>query len=406
MSSCSSASSIKTNDKDAVILLHVGTCAFDPSPSPSTAQEILRLLLCTRTGILSIAAPPISTKRIGNNPGWISRYNDGRVYVALEDSPGKLQAFRYDSSNNEGWLEPIGTPVSSVGRDPCYCQLDMTGQWLFAANYTEGSVCVVPVRPENGSLGFATDSKHHQGLIRPELHDRQEGPHAHCIIPHPSNRWVVVCDLGLSTVFVYEFDATKGSLVGAADDPRHLSLDDDAGPRHCCWDATGTTLFINNELNCTVTAASFDVNTGNLTADEGSTVFVLRAGVDTPDRSHHRGGSEICIHPNGRFVYAGCRSPSPGILAILEVEKGSANDESSTPATKLKLLGHESTRGEVPRNFKLLRGGNWLVVGNQETKTVVCYRVDKESGRLSFASEISTDPYKPCNIASEEAIFA
>jgi 6-phosphogluconolactonase len=156
-------------------------------------------------------------------------------------------------------------------------------------------------------------------------------------------------------------------------------------------------LFISNELNCTVTAASFDIETGALT--EVCSVFALRCGVDEPDRSHHRGGSDIGLHPNGRFLYVGCRSPSPGILAILEVQ-GAGVDAT------LKLLGHESTRGEVPRNFKLLQDGNFLVVGNQATKTVVCYKVDKDSGHLMFASELDTHPYKPCNIASEEAIFA
>jgi len=418
MTSCCATNSDEDASRSSVIL-HVGTAYNDvDSSSSSPAQEILTLSLCRATGTLSVAAPPVSTKTIGRNPGWFSRYHQGRVYVCLGDTPGKLQAFRYENENDNdldlGRLEAIGNPVSSVGRDPVYCQLDVTGRWLFAANYTEGSVCVVPVRPD-GSLGRATDSKHHhQGgdsnSIRPELCDRQEGPHAHCILPHPSNRWVVACDLGLSTVFVYAFDPTMGCLVGAADDPRHLRLDDDAGPRHCCWDATGTTLFISNELNCTVTAASFDVETGTL--NEVSTVFVLRTGcVDTPDRSHHRGGSDIGLHPNGRFLYVGCRSTSPGMLAILEVQQGAGADVDATStttsaSTTLKLLGHESSRGEVPRNFKLLRDGNWLVVGNQETKTVVCYRVDNESGRLSFASEIDTDPYKPCNIASKDAIFA
>jgi len=107
-----------------------------------------------------------------------------------------------------------------------------------------------------------------QGVDRipTELHDRQEAAHAHCIMAHPSNRWVVACDLGLSTVFVYGLDEQAGALRGAADDPRHLRADAAAGCRHCCWDASGTTLFIHNELECSVTAASFDAVTGQLTA--------------------------------------------------------------------------------------------------------------------------------------------
>lgn len=306
----------------------------------------------------------------------------------MEDNPGMLQAFEVSDKNS---LIPCGKAVSSVGRHPCYCQLDKSGRWLFAAaNYTEGSISVAPVL-EDGSLGPATDSKKLQGPIKEELKDRQESPHAHSIIPHPSNKNVVACDLGLSKVFVYQFDAIKGSLQGAEDNPRHLTLSADAGCRHCCWDASGETLFVVNELNYTLTVASFDVETGTLT--EVSSVYLLRES-DTADRAHHRGGSDIAIHPNGRFLYAGCRTTSPGMIAILEV-KGKG---------EVKLIGHESTRGEVPRNCKLLDKGNWLVVGNQEGKNVASYAVDLESGLLEFKSEISTSPYKACNIASPDAL--
>jgi len=136
--------------------------------------------------------------------------------------------------------------------------------------------------------------------IPTKLHDRQEAAHAHCIIAHPSNRWVVACDLGLSTVFVYGFDEQAGALRGAADDPRHLRADAAAGCRHCCWDASGTTLFIQNELECSVTAASFDAVTGQLTARH--TMPALPDNV-APDRAHHRGGSDvrgiyICMYIN------------------------------------------------------------------------------------------------------------
>lgn len=95
----------------------------------------------------------------------------------------------------------------------------------------------------------ATDSKAHQGseLIPPELQDRQEMAHCHCILPNPSHpKWVAVCDLGLSAVFIYELDTVHGALHGAYDDPRHLRLDAGAGCRHCIWSADGNTLFVNN----------------------------------------------------------------------------------------------------------------------------------------------------------------
>ena len=100
---------------------------------------------------------------------------------------------------------------------------------------------------------------------------------------HP--KWVAVCDLGLSAVFIYELDTVNGALLGAADDPRHLRLDAGAGCRHCIWSADGTTLFVNNELNCTITIANFDPATGKLLAVQA--VDTLPEGVPGT-RAHHR----------------------------------------------------------------------------------------------------------------------
>ena len=148
------------------VILYVGTGFGDETPP----REILRLRL-SADGELSVAGDPIVTPNA--NPGWISRCEGILAVVGYETDPGMLQAFHVGP---DGSFEPRGSPVSSVGRHPCYVALDITGRWCFAANYTEGSVCVCPVRID-GTLGAATDSKKHQGgeLIDAALHDRQEG---------------------------------------------------------------------------------------------------------------------------------------------------------------------------------------------------------------------------------------
>merc|ERR1712216_107249 len=99
------------------------------------------------------------------------------------------------------------------------------------------------------------------------------------------------------------------------------------------------------------------------------------------------GNSDIHVHPNGSFLYAACRSPSPGVIAVFSIDgKG-----------HLSLVGHHSTCGTVPRNFKLIDDGKWLVIGNQESKTVVSFAVDLEMGTLKKVSEV-TCAQKPCNI--------
>mmetsp|Transcript_61013 Transcript_61013/g.101427 ORF Transcript_61013/g.101427 Transcript_61013/m.101427 type:complete len:396 (+) Transcript_61013:176-1363(+) len=356
-----------TVEKDFA-LLHVGTGFGDTEPE----RVILRLKISLDDGKLTESGPPIETTL--TNPGWLTtaRSHSDTIYVAFEVDPGMLQAYRVGI---DGTLVQLGTAASSVGRNPCYTALDRSGQWLFAANYTEGSVSVVRINAD-GSLGPATDSKKHQ-----------EGAHCHAIVPHPTNQWLAVCDLGLSAVFIYAFDVRRGAIIGAADDPRHLRLAAGAGCRHACWSKDGKFLFINNELDCTVTSASFDVTSGALA--EVQTVPALPQSV-TPDRSGHRGGSDLQLHPNGRCLFVGCRSGPVGLVASFKVDP---------KAGTLSLVAHESTRGDVPRNFKLVgKHADWLVVGNQESKSVVSFAVDSETGKLAFADQLHTF-HKPCNIA-------
>ena len=66
----------------------------------------------------------------------------------------------------------------------------------------------------------------------------------------------------------------------------------------------------------------------------------------------------------------------------------------------LSLKGHVTTRGLVPRNFKLCGDAcQWLVVGNQESRSVCSFRIDGDTGMPVWAAEVSTGDAKPCNIA-------
>ena len=136
------------------------------------------------------------------------------------------------------------------------------------------------------------------------------------------------------------------------------------------WTADGNTLFVNNELNCTVTIANFDPDIGKLLAVE--TVNTLPDGVPGT-RAHHRGNSDIHLHPNGKFLYVGIRSPDPGLIAVFALGPPTYGGGAGPPS--LELVQHESTQGLVPRNFKLVPGEGdavWLVVSSQDSFPSLC----------------------------------
>ena len=117
----------------------------------------------------------------------------------------------------------------------------------------------------------------------------------------------------------------------------------ESGCRHACWSSDGKWLFVNNELDCSLTAASFDFSSGAL--EEVVTVPTLPKGI-AGLRAHHRGNSDIHIFKD-KFIYVGCRSSSPGVIAVFAIDW-----VDSKPS--LSLVQHKSTHGLVPRNFKLI----------------------------------------------------
>ena len=58
---------------------------------------------------------------------------------------------------------------------------------------------------------------------------------------------------------------------------------------------------------------------------------------------------------------------------------------STRSATKgdARLVGHESTRGKIPRNFEVSPDGRHLAAANQDSNNVVMFRIDASTGKLT-----------------------
>ena len=126
--------------------LFVGTAGFG-AEDPRT---ILKLKLDHADGTLSVAGEPTTTG--GENPGWVCvPPGMGTAFVGMEDEAGSIQAYTIDAAD-PAKLTEVGNRVSSVGRHPCSLAVDASGKWLLAANYSSGSIAVLPIN-DDGSLG-------------------------------------------------------------------------------------------------------------------------------------------------------------------------------------------------------------------------------------------------------------
>jgi 6-phosphogluconolactonase len=305
------------------------------------------------------------------NPSWLTF--DGReqlLFAVNEGAEGRVSAFARDAAT--GMLHPLNDQLSH-GADPCYVSLDPSGRYLLVANYSGGTIAVLPVGT-GGRLEAATCVIHHQGSsIRPE----QEGPHPHMIRPSGDGRFVLVTDLGIDQVLVYRLDAGTGQLVLNEQGSAAVSAQPGAGPRHFAFAPGGRTLYVINELNSTLTVYDYTSERGELHARQ--TVSTLPDGVDGPAIGNSC--AHVAVSPDGRFVYGSNRGHDS--IAIWEVEDGNGN---------LRSVGYESTQGKTPRNFSLDPTGSWLLVANQESDTIVPFRRDPSSGRLTATGPVTQTP--------------
>ena len=135
--------------------------------------------------------------------------------------------------------------------------MDKAGKNVLVANYGSGSVACLPIDAD-GRLAPSSSFIQHQGSGTDP--GRQEGPHAHSINLDAAGHFAVAADLGLDKVFVYRFDAEKGTL--AANEPPFASVAPKSGPRHFAFDPGGRFGYVINEMANTVTAFAYDAAKG------------------------------------------------------------------------------------------------------------------------------------------------
>lgn len=301
------------------------------------------------------------------SPGFLAIHPDQKHLYAIGDLAGSekkeggVSAFKIELP--EGKLSLINQ-VSSIGQGPCHVGLDRTGKMAMIANYGGGSVASYAIQSD-GSLSEAVTFVQHEGSsVNPR---RQAGPHAHSMNVSPDNRYAFACDLGLDKVLIYKIDPSTGKMTAHAE----AAAPAGGGPRHLAFHPNGKFVFVNNELDMTVTSFAYDADKGSLT--EIATVSTL------PEADRGKEGfstAETVVHPNGKFVYVSNRTHDT--LAVFTCDPNTG---------RLTLVQNAPAEGEIPRNFCLDPSGKWMIVGHQNSGTAAVLKVDQESGKLTFSGK-------------------
>ena len=341
------------------VRVYVGTYTSGEGGS----RGIYRLRLDLASGALTPEDQP--TEAV--DPSFLEFSPDGaRLYAVNEtgqsrrDASGAVSAFAVDPGS--GALTFLNKQPSG-GAAPCHLSLDRDGRHVLVANYWGGTVAVIPI--DKRGLGPRSALVQHDG----------EGPHPHWIQVDATGRHAIVADLGSDALFVYGYDAARGSLAPA---PARVPLPPGAGPRHLAFHLDGRHAYVINELSSTVAAFAYDVGAGALSVLQS--VSTLPSGFTGSNST-----AEVAVSPDGRFLYGSNRGHDSLAIFAIDGARGT-----------LTPVGHQPSRGRHPRHFAIDPTGAYLIVANRDSDNLAVFRIDRKTGRLEPIGEPIRVPRPVC----------
>lgn len=295
------------------------------------------------------------------NPSFLLCSKKHPIMYAVEElNPnGRIQALHI----TENGLESLCT-LSTGGADPCHLELDEEEKFLFAANYSSGSLAVFHL-DDNGVPTCRTDLIEHTGHGPNPV--RQEAAHVHFSCFH--NGVLFVNDLGIDTVSRYVLNYETGKLSKAAPD---IQVPAGFGPRHLCFSPSQQDLvYIMCELASTVCVVRF--------SDTGYEIIQTICALPE-DFEQSSIAAAIKLSPDGKSLFTSNRGHDS--IAVFDIQ----------PDGTLALRQICKTGGRAPRDFSFV--GNWLIAANQDSSRITVLEYDANYRSLDAAG-ISYESHKP-----------
>jgi 6-phosphogluconolactonase len=287
------------------------------------------------------------------NPSLFTLTRDSNRLYSVHGGRNLMSAF---AINRRTGSLTLLNQVDCQGNNPVDSALDPTERFLVIANYGSGAVAVMPIDGD-GRLQPVSQVVSLQGSPGPNP-KQQASSHPHAVIFDPSGRFVVVPDKGFDRTFFFRFQ--DGRLTPTQQGS--VSSAPGAAPRHTAFHPVFPVLYVNNELDSTVTV--FDWSEGRAT--ERQVISTLPACY-----SGHNTTAEIAVSPCGRYLYVSNRGQDSVVQFVVTPGSG-----------LLTYAGTFPTGGARPRFFTLGPRGKHLYVANQDSDEITVFHVDQAAGSL------------------------
>ena len=291
------------------------------------------------------------------NPSWLTKTKDGHFLIALsEQESGSLSSYTINGDS----LKLLST-IENIGMHPCHISANKE-HTIAVSNYSSGDIGIFSINKQGILVKQDTLAFTGKGP-----HERQEAPHAHST-EFINNKTLVTADLGTDRLWITEINST--GLKSSLSLTDSMALPAGAGPRHLVMHPDTSRFYVINELNSTVCVLNRDNTTGAYNIIQEITTL-------PDDFSGESWCAEIQLDHTGKYLYASNRGHQS--LAIYEVEQ--------TKGT-LRPIGFEPVRGDWPRNFVITPDNQYLIVANERSDNLVCFKRDLSTGKLSYTDEL------------------
>jgi 6-phosphogluconolactonase len=278
------------------------------------------------------------------------------VFAVNEVKEGKVSSYRFNPSTGE--LNLVNR-VSSGGASPCYVSIDDKSKYVTAGNYGSGSLSAIAFNSDGSLSDNAQVIQQEGGSIDKR---RQQGPHLHCTMLSPDNKFLLTANLGNDQITTYKFNAAAASNPLSTDGVV-VNAKPGSGPRYIAFHPNSKFVYVIHELSGDIVV--YDYKKGKLTQKQSITVL-------EPGFKGRIGAADVHVSRDGRFLYGTNRGDANKIL-IYSIAKGGT----------LTYIGSHDSLGDAPRDLVFDPSDNFIIVAHQNSGDVVVLKRDQKTGMLS-----------------------
>ena len=280
-----------------------------------------------------------------NNPSYLTISIDKRHLYAVSETDASQASLNIISLNGRGGMR-LQKTILTEGADPCY--VAQNGSIALTANYSGGSMSVFNLAKMELITRFLGTTG------GPDL-SRQDTPHVHCACFTPDGKYVLATDFSADRILSFRIQGQRVVANGVAAD-----VSADSGPRHLTFSPNGRFAYLMSELSGKVTIFSYN---------QGQLEMLQEI---TSDSVGARGGADIHLSPDGKFLYSSNRLKAEGI-AIFSVDSKTG---------MLARIGYQPTDAH-PRQFNITPNGRYLLCCCRDSNKIQVFRRDSQTGLLT-----------------------